>query len=225
MVKRFRVHNLSFRCHRIGRGFPLCAAVIGIMVFATPMTPAASPAGSWERSDPHTYAAIRDEGLGHSQAMRFASELADGIGGRLMGSPNMRKAYDWSLSTLEALGMSNVHLEDIGEFGLSWRQNNTWMRMSSPDSMQFIAQAAPWSVSSNGPLEGDVVPVEISNDADIAKYRGKLSGKIVFLGPPRDVLPPLNPSQNDSQTSSYQTAVRSMRCNITTRRALNISPP
>jgi carboxypeptidase Q len=140
-----------------------------------------------------TYAAVRGEGLGHSEVMTFVSALSDGIGARLMGSPNMQKAYDWSLATLTRLGAHGAHLEDFGEFGLSWRQNNAWMRMSAPDSMVFVAQAGPWSVSTHGSVEGDVVPVEINNEADFAKYRGHLKRKVVFLGPLRPVPTPIEP--------------------------------
>ncbi len=88
-------------------------------------------------------AAIRKEGLRNSQAMTYVTELADGIGGRLPGSPNMRKAYDWSLGKLGALGAADPRLEDIGEFGLGWRQNNAWLSMSAPDSMVSSPRQRP----------------------------------------------------------------------------------
>ena len=53
-----------------------------------------------------------------------------------------------------AMGCMNAHLEDWGEFGMGWRQLNTWVRMSVPDTAVFIAQALPWSASSNGPKSG-----------------------------------------------------------------------
>lgn len=140
--------------------------------------------------DPRLYAAIREEGLNHSQVMGFATSLADGVGGRLMGSPNMRRAYDWSQAELTRLGLSNVHLEPIGTFGLNWRQKLAWVRMSAPDSMMFVAQAAPWSVATRGPIEGEAVAVALDNDADLIRLRGALAGKIVLLGPLRPTSPP-----------------------------------
>ena len=140
--------------------------------------------------DPRLYAAIREEGLNHSQVMGFATSLADGVGGRLMGSPNMRRACDWSQAELTRLGLSNVHLEPIGTFGLNWRQKLAWVRMSAPDSMMFVAQAAPWSVATKGPIEGEVVAVALDNDADLTRLRGALAGKIVLLGPLRPTSPP-----------------------------------
>lgn len=135
-------------------------------------------------------AAIRKEGLENSQAYAYVADLTDNVGARLMGSPNMRKAYDWSLARMRALGLANPHRDGMGEFGLSWRQDNTWLRMSAPDAMVLLAQAAPWSVSSQGPKEGEAVAVELNNAADFDKYRGKLKGKVVLLGPLR-TLPPV----------------------------------
>lgn len=166
----------------IGRRFAIVVACALLLGHAAPSR-AQAP-------DPHLYDAIRKEGLEYSQVMGFATGLADGIGGRLMGSPNMRRAYDWSLAELKGLGLTNVHLEPIGTFGLNWRQTRAWARMSVPDSMMFFAQAAPWSVATKGPIEGEAVAFELDTDADLAKLRGKLAGKIVLLGPLRPTPPP-----------------------------------
>ncbi len=83
--------------------------------------------------------------------MQFAGALADGIGPRLTGSPNMAKANAWTRDTLSAIGLSNAHLEDWGEFGMGWQQINTWGRMVSPDPEPLWLQAAPWSPATNGP--------------------------------------------------------------------------
>jgi len=193
-----------------------------LLAFALPLQGLAQvPVDPVEPIDLGAYAAIRSEGLRDSQVMTFAGDLADGIGARLMWSPNMRKAYAWSQSTLRGLGATDVHLEDIGEDGLSWRQTNAWMRLSSPDSMVFVAQAAPWSVSSNGAVTGHVVKVEINQDADFAKYRGKLNGKVVFLGRLRAVPIPFQPFASrltDAQLASGE-AVSDIKRYFATRKA------
>jgi len=142
-----------------------------------------------EELDFTMYQRIRDEGLTHSHVMDFASALADGIGPRLTGSPNVRKANEWTRDQLTAMGCSNAHLEDWGEFGMGWQQLNTWARMASPDTAVFIAQAAPWSPSTNGAVTGPAVWVHVTDEKDFDKYKGKLSGKIVLLGEMRDVNP------------------------------------
>src|SRR6516225_456689 len=112
------------------------------------------PQPAVENLDLTMYQRIRDEGLQHSHIMEYASALTDGIGPRLTGSPNLKKANEWTRDQFTAMGCNNAHLEDWGEFGMGWRQLNTWVRMSSPDTAVFIAQALPWSASSNGPKSG-----------------------------------------------------------------------
>ena len=142
-----------------------------------------------ESLDMTMYQRIRDEGLNHSHVMEFASALMDGIGPRLTGSPNVKKANEWTRDTLSNIGLENAHLEDWGEFGLGWQQLNTWARMVTPDTAVLILQATPWSPATSGPVTGDVVFVSIQNDKDFDQYRGKLAGKIVLYGPMREVPP------------------------------------
>jgi len=147
------------------------------------------PQSAKENIDYTMYQRIREEGLHHSHVMEYASALMDGIGERLTGSPNVKRANDWTRDQLAAMGCANAHLEDWGEFGMGWQQINTWVRMASPDNAVFIAQAAPWSPSTNGAVTGDVIWVDIKKPEDIDKYKGKVAGKIVLLGEMREVKP------------------------------------
>jgi carboxypeptidase Q len=147
------------------------------------------PQPAKENLDYTIYQRIRDEGVTHSHVMDFASALMDGIGPRLTGSPNLRRANEWTRDQLAAMGCSNAHLEDWGEFGIGWQQLNTWVRMTSPDMAVFIAQAAPWSPSTNGAVNGQAIWVDIKEEKDFDKYKGKLAGKIVLLGDMREVKP------------------------------------
>ncbi len=104
-------------------------AALLVTVFAVaadkPRSAAAAPAAETaqpavETLDLDMYQRIRVEGLTHSHVMEFASALSDGIGGRLTGSPNMKKANEWTRDELTALGCVNAHTEDWGEFGMGW---------------------------------------------------------------------------------------------------------
>jgi carboxypeptidase Q len=168
-----------------------------------PMEKAAAPEASpsyygpqpaTENIDLTMYSRIRDEGFKHSHVMEFGSALADGIGPRLTGSPNMAKANQWTCDTLTKIGLENAHLEDWGEFGMGWQQINTWARMVSPDPEPLWMQAAPWSPSTNGPVTGEAVYVDLQSEKDLDKFKGKLAGKIVLLGAMRatpDITEPL----------------------------------
>jgi carboxypeptidase Q len=146
-----------------------------------------------ESIDLNAYNAIREEGLQRSHVMDYAGGLIDGIGPRLTGSPNMAKANAWTRDQLTKIGCVNAHLEDWGEFGMGWQQLNTWVRMTEPDTAVFMAQATPWSPSTNGPVTAQAVSVVVNEAGDMAKYKGKLSGKIVLLGAMRDVPVPDKP--------------------------------
>ena len=160
--------------------------------------PAAAPAAvdpyaevqpAVEKIDLDAYQRIRDEGLNHSHVMDFAYALMDGIGPRLTGSPNLKKANEWTRDTLTKIGCENAHLEDWGEFGLGWQQLNTWARMVTPDTAVLILQATPWSPSTPGPVTGDVAYVNIQTEKDFDQYKGKLAGKVVLFGAMREVPP------------------------------------
>jgi peptidase M28-like protein len=154
-----------------------------------------------ETLDYAAYANIRTEALNHSHIMEFASALMDGIGPRLTGSPNVKRANEWTRDQFTAMGCGNAHLEDWGEFGMGWEQLNTWVHMTAPDHAVFIAQAAPWSPATKGTVSGGAVWVDIKDVKDFEKYKDKLAGKIVLLGDTREVKPVDKPlfRRNDEQ--------------------------
>ncbi len=169
---------------------------------------------SYEQPQPATevldysmYQRIREEGLSHSHVMDYASGLMDGIGARLTGSPNLKKANEWTRDQLTAMGCTNAHLEDWGEFGMGWRQLNSWVRMSAPDAAVLIAQALPWSPSSHGPVNGRAIWVDAKEEKDLEKFKGKLAGKIVFFGAMRDVKPVDKPLFERRDDANLKTTV------------------
>jgi hypothetical protein len=164
------------------------------------------PQPAQETIDLTMYAKIREEGLKHSHVMDFAHALSDGIGPRLTGSPNMAKANAWTRETLTAIGLSNAHLEDWGDFGMGWQQINTWARMVSPDPEPLWLQAAPWSPATAGPVKGEVVYVDLAT-AKLDDLKGKLSGKIVLLGatrPTPDITEPLFKRYTDAELKEME---------------------
>ncbi len=148
-----------------------------------------SPQPATESLDLSMYQRIREEAINHTHVMEYASALMDGIGPRLTGSPNLKRANEWTRDQFTAMGCVNAHLEDWGEFGMGWQQLNTTFRMTSPDTAVFIAQAAPWSPATKGTVTGPVTWVDIKEEKDFDKYKGKLAGKIVLFGEMREVKP------------------------------------
>jgi carboxypeptidase Q len=76
-----------------------------------------------EKVDLETISRIRYEGFRNSKVMEYASGLMDSIGERLTGSPNMKRANEWTRDQLTAMGLSNSHLEPWGPFGRGWPTN------------------------------------------------------------------------------------------------------
>jgi carboxypeptidase Q len=147
-----------------------------------PVASSAVDTPAFDAIDLKMYGRIRAEGVAHGMAMDFASALCDGIGARLTGSPNMKKANEWANETLNAIGLEHVHLEDWGEFGMGWSQINAWGRMITPDPTPLWIEAAVWSAATPGPIKGEVLYLPLSNDSEVDSMKGKFHGKVVLLG-------------------------------------------
>jgi carboxypeptidase Q len=140
-----------------------------------------------EKVDLETVSRIRYEGFHNSQVMTFASGLMDSIGERLTGSPNMKRANEWTRDTLTEIGLSNAHLEPWGPFGRGWANQYVNVRMTSPDIVPLIAYAKAWTPGTNGVVTGKCIRANIEKKEDFDKYRGKLAGMIVIFGPDAEV--------------------------------------
>src|ERR1700678_2705021 len=165
------------------------------------------PQPATENIDLTMYSRIREEGFKHSHVMEFGAALADGIGPRLTGSPNMAKANAWTRDTLTKIGLENAHLEDWGEIGMGWFQVNTWARMVGPDTAPLWMQAAPWSPATAGPVSGDVVYVPLGDASELDKLKGTLKGKIILLGamrPTPDITEPLFHRYTDEELKDME---------------------
>ena len=125
---------------------------------------------------------IRYEGFHNSKVMEIASGLMDGIGPRLTGSPNMKRANEWTRDKLTEFGLANSHLEPWTPFGRGWSNEYINVRMIAPDVAPLIAYSKAWTPGTNGEVRGSVVRVRITGPQDLARYKGKLAGKIVLLG-------------------------------------------
>jgi carboxypeptidase Q len=146
-----------------------------------------------EKVDLETITKIRYEGFRNSQVMQTASGLMDQIGARLTGSPNMKRANEWTRDKLTEFGLSNAHLEPWGPFGRGWSNECIHVRMVVPDATPIIAYPKAWTPGTNGVVRGKVVRANIRGREDFARYRGKLAGMIVLTGDDPEVAPSAEP--------------------------------
>ncbi|MGB6476918.1 MAG: M20/M25/M40 family metallo-hydrolase [Candidatus Sulfotelmatobacter sp.] len=142
-----------------------------------------------EKVDLETITRIRYEGFHNSKVMDFATGLMDSIGERLTGSPNMKRANEWTRDQLAAMGLSNAHLEPWGPFGRGWANQYVNVRMTAPDIVPLLVYAKAWTPGTNGVVTGKCIRVDIQKKEDFDKYKGKLAGMIAIFGPDADVKP------------------------------------
>jgi carboxypeptidase Q len=147
--------------------------------------------GSWsqEKVDLEVMSRIRYEGFHNSKVMDYATGLMDNIGERLTGSPNMKRANEWTRDQLAAMGLSNAHLEAWGPFGRGWANQYINVRMTSPDIAPLIAYAKAWTPGTKGTITGKCIRVNIEDKKDFDKYKGKLVGMIAIAGPDIEAKP------------------------------------
>lgn len=129
---------------------------------------------------------ILDEGMNRSQAMNHIQYLTDVIGPRLTNSPNQRRAAIWAQETLEKWGTKS-YLEPFGPWGRGWSLQNFSISLTEPVYQPILAFPNAWTPSTNGPLTAEVAFVDINDEKDFDKYKGKLKGKIVMINPPREI--------------------------------------
>ena len=132
-------------------------------------------------------AKIRDEGLNRSQVMQTLSYLSDVIGPRLTASPGMKRANEWTRDTLTKWGLQNAHLEPWGPFGRGWSLKRFSAQVTDPLDVPLIAYPKAWSPGTNGPVGADVVYFDAKDEADMARFKGQLKGKIVLTQPLREI--------------------------------------
>ncbi len=151
-----------------------CAAMAMLcLIFTVPLI-------AQEKVDLDAISKIRYEGFRNSKIMEIASGLMDGIGPRLTGSPNMKRANDWTRQKLEEFGLVNAHLEPWSPFGRGWANEYVNVRMVSPDVATLLAYPKAWTPGTNGEVRAQVVRVNARTVQEAAKYKGKLAGKIVL---------------------------------------------
>ena len=168
---------------RFARHFGL-SFTIAISLFIIPVWPQDK-----EKVDLETMSRIRYEGFHNSKVMDYASGLMDSIGERLTGSPNMKRANEWTRDQFTAMGLSNAHLEAWGPFGRGWANQYVNARMTSPDITPLLVYAKAWTPGTNGVVTAKCIRADITDKKDFDKYKGKLAGMIVILGPDPEVKP------------------------------------
>jgi hypothetical protein len=129
---------------------------------------------------------IRYEGFHNSEVMEIARKLTEELGPRLTGSPNMKRANEWTRDTIASWGLDGAHLESF-EFGRGWSFSEASIHMLSPAKQPLSALPKAWTPGTTGAVRGEAMRVDIDSAEDLEKYRGKVAGKILFTEKARTV--------------------------------------
>jgi carboxypeptidase Q len=140
--------------------------------------PLAVLAGS-EPVDIDMVSRIRQEGLENSRISEISFYLTDVIGPRLSGSTGLTNAYFWTSRQMKKWGLSNVEIVPWGNFGRGWDNERFYIAMSKPYYQHLIGVPRAWTRGTDSLVISSPVYVNIQNEGDFEKYRGKLQGRIV----------------------------------------------
>jgi carboxypeptidase Q len=133
-----------------------------------------------------TIGRIRTEAVQHSQALDHVWWLSEVYGPRATGTPAFAQASEWAMKRFTEWGLKNVHQERF-QFGQGWTIERFSVHLVAPQTQAFIGAPRWNSPPTSGPVVADVVRLRAANDADLAKYKGQLKGKIVVMQAPRVV--------------------------------------
>jgi hypothetical protein len=179
----------------------LLAAALLALVASTPLI-------AQESVDLDVVHKIRQEALQNSQVMEHLFYLTDVSGSRLTNSPGFFNAADWVVKQLGEWGIT-AHQEKWGTFGRGWTYTRFSAQMLEPQSVPLIGAPLAYSPGTNGTVAGEPMIVAITSEADFAKYKGMLKGKIVLLGPGRELqmsLQPLGTRRTDADLATLTQA-------------------
>lgn len=137
---------------------------------------------------------LRQEGYDRSQVMDILSMLTDVNGPRLMNSRGFQTAAEYSKRKLESWDIRDVHFDFWDEdFGRGWELKEFSLTTTQPTYSPLIAYPKAWTPGVRGKLKAEAVYLNIQQESDLEKYRGKLKGKIVLFSLPSPVRPSFKP--------------------------------
>ena len=160
---------------RLFRTLLTAAAVSALMVGAAASSPA------WAQ-DARTAEALRDKALLDRTAWDITEDLTTTIGPRVVGSPAMVRAKDWSVAKFKALGFTNVKVEEFAK--PSWTRGAESAELVAPYPMKLDIVGLGRTVPT--PPEGVEAEVALFRTYAelIAAPESAVKGKIVVITQP-----------------------------------------
>lgn len=152
---------------------------------------------------------IRAEGMERSQIMKTMHMLTDIYGPRLTGSPNHKRAAEWTIKQMQQWGMANGHLDPWNFGHAGWLNERLTAHIVAPVKDSLVAEVLAWTPSTHGTVLASAYqlifperPTQLQLDDAFSKQKGKIRGRIVLVGKPQRVPVNLSPPakrQDDKQ--------------------------
>lgn len=125
--------------------------------------------------------AIIAEATGNSQLQTLAHQFIDGIGPRLVGTPQMKQAADWAVKTYQGWGIT-ARNEQWGEWR-GWERGASHIDMVYPRVKTLEGMQLAWSPSTGGKTvtaETVIIP-DVKDSIAFQAWLPNASGKFVLI--------------------------------------------
>ena len=129
--------------------------------------------------------AIVKEATENSQLEKLGRELIDGIGPRLVGSPQMKQANDWAVAKYAGWGIT-ARNEKWGEWR-GWERGVSHIDMVYPRVRTLEATQLAWSPSTGGKaITGEIILLpDVADSIAFQKWLPSVKGKFVMTSMPQ----------------------------------------
>lgn len=126
---------------------------------------------------------IIEEEKSNSQVKMLAHEMLDVIGPRLVGTPEMKQAHDWAVSTYKKWDISAEN-QEWGTWR-GWERGITHIDLVSPRTSTLDGRILAWSpgTSKKGATAEVILLPEAQDSIAFAKMINQVKGKFVMVSP------------------------------------------
>ncbi|HEU4480228.1 MAG TPA: M20/M25/M40 family metallo-hydrolase [Pyrinomonadaceae bacterium] len=185
-------------------------AVLLILAIHTSLSPLMTSA-TVDEVDEAMIARIRKEGMEHSQILKTMHMLTDVYGPRLTGSPNHKRAAEWTVKQMTEWGFENGRLEpwDFGHPG--WLNERLSAHIISPVKDSLVCEVLAWTPSTRGTVRAKATqiilperPTQEQFNAFVAREKPKVRGRIVLVGKHQSVPVNLTPPAKRADDKQMQ---------------------
>lgn len=153
---------------RLFRVLPLLLALVTANAVSAPV------------QDGDKAAAILGRALAPSPLAEDLRRLTDEVGGRVSGSPAMRRAVDWALAAFQAASVP-AHSEAYTQ-ALTWAEGKTRLEILGDAAFPISLVSQGWSAPTPAVgIEAELVVVGDGSAEDFQRVAGRLRGSIVLV--------------------------------------------